>query len=105
MRTCTQELCIEEGESVLLGIERFCFRLSSEAVLLSWEAVGCLGVFSFLPVFSRCFFSFSAFCFLMQADVLCKFFVSENLQNNFSLGTVHAADICPFFPQALQALA
>ena len=41
----------------------------------------------------------------MHTEVLCKFFVSQNLQNNLSLGTVHAADICPFFPQALQALA
>ena len=88
MRTCTQELCIEEGESVLLGIERFRFHLSSEAVLLSWEVVGCLGVFSFLPLFFPCFLSFSAFCFLIQAEVLWEFLTAQCLQNSLSLETV-----------------
>ena len=41
----------------------------------------------------------------MHAEVLCEFFVLQNLQNNLFLGTVYADDICPFFPQALQALA
>ena len=104
MHTCTQELCILDEEPFVFKFERFCFRASSEAILLSWEVVGCFGVFSFLPLFSPCFFSFSTFSFLIQAEVLWEFLTLQYLQNNLSLGTVQAADICPFFPQALQAL-
>ena len=84
MRTCTQELCIEEGEPVLLGIGRSCFRLSSEAVLLSWEAVGCLGVCSFLPLFSL-FFLFFRLLFLNTSRSIVQIFRIAELAEQFFL--------------------
>lgn len=103
MCTCTKLLCSDAGALFLFRAERSLFCFSSEAVLLSRDFWG-LDSFSILPVLFLFFFSFSSFCFLMHAEVLCKFFISQNLQNNLSLGKVHAADMCPFLPQALQAL-
>ena len=75
-----------------------------ELSLLSFEFDLGLGFSSFLPLFSPCFFSLSAFCFLIHAAVLWLFWLLQNLHCSLSLGMVQAAAICPFFLQARQAL-
>ena len=57
-----------------------------------------------LPPFCPSYFSFSAFFFFKHAAVLWLFCVSQDLHFNCVLGTVQAAAMCPFLPQARHAL-
>ena len=85
--------------SLRILFPRFRWRVSS---LLG----GCLrlGICILFAVVFSLFLFFIRICFFIHAAVLWLFWLLKNLHESLSLGMVQAAAICPFLPQARQAL-